>query len=130
MRSVNRTQPNYLIWGGDGWIAGHLHSLLSEQGASVTSTTVRMEDRDAVRAELHRVKPTHVLNCAGCTGRPNVDWCEDNKEATIRSNVIGTLNVTDLCFLMEIHITMFATGCECIPTWWRCFERYARKEAS
>ena len=27
-------------------------------------------------------EPTHVLNCAGQAGRPNVDWCEDNKEAT------------------------------------------------
>lgn len=26
-----------------------------------------------------QVKPTHVFNCAGVTGRPNVDWCEDHK---------------------------------------------------
>ncbi len=26
-----------------------------------------------------QVKPTHVLNAAGLTGRPNVDWCEDHK---------------------------------------------------
>ena len=31
-------------------------------------------------AELERVKPTQVLNCAGFTGRPNFDWCGDNKE--------------------------------------------------
>ena len=24
-------------------------------------------------------KPTHVLNAAGLTGRPNVDWCETHK---------------------------------------------------
>lgn len=52
-----------------------------------------------------------MLNAAGCTGRPNVDWCEDNKEATIRSNVIGSLNLTDCCFLRGIHCTVFATGC-------------------
>jgi len=28
---------------------------------------------------LLQVKPTHVLNAAGLTGRPNVDWCEDHK---------------------------------------------------
>jgi len=60
---------------------------------------------------LDEVKPTHVLNAAGCTGRPNVDWCEDHKEETIRSNVIGTLNLTDCCHLKGIHITVFATGC-------------------
>ena len=28
------------------------------------------------------MKPTHVLNAAGLTGRPNVDWCEDHKVLT------------------------------------------------
>lgn len=101
----------FLIWGGEGWVAGHLKELLQEQKEKVFTTTVRMENREAVMAELERVKPTHVLNCAGCTGRPNVDWCEDNKEQVIRSNVIGTLNLTDCCFLKNIHCTVFATGC-------------------
>jgi nucleoside-diphosphate-sugar epimerase len=70
-----------------------------------------MQNREAVIAELGRVNPTHVLNVAGSTGRPNVDWCEDNKEETIRNNVIGALNLTDACFLKHIHITVFATGC-------------------
>ncbi|KAI9816922.1 MAG: hypothetical protein M1827_001567 [Pycnora praestabilis] len=101
----------FLVWGGNGWIAQHLKELLEKQAKTVSITTVRMEDREGVMKELERVKPTHVLNCAGCTGRPNVDWCEDNKEATIRSNAIGTLNLTDCCYLKGIHITVFATGC-------------------
>ena len=103
---------SFLIWGGNGWVAGHLHELLQVQGKTVAMTTVRMEDREAVMEELERVRPSHVLNCAGCTGRPNVDWCEDNKEATIRSNVIGTLNLTDCCSILGIHISVFATGCK------------------
>ncbi|AEO60140.1 epimerase/hydratase [Thermothelomyces thermophilus ATCC 42464] len=104
-------QLRFLIWGGDGWIAGHLKTLLESQGREVHSTTVRMENREEVLRELDRIRPTHVLNAAGCTGRPNVDWCEDNREATIRSNVIGTLNLADCCFLRGIHCTVFATGC-------------------
>lgn len=101
----------FLIWGGNGWIAGHLKSLLESQGKNVVVTTVRMEDREAVMRLLEEVQPTHVLNAAGCTGRPNVDWCETNKEATMRSNVTGTMNLTDCCFLKGIHCTVFATGC-------------------
>ncbi|KAI5227249.1 NAD(P)-binding protein [Aureobasidium subglaciale] len=104
-------QNTFLIWGGNGWVAGHLETILKDQGQTVYTTTVRMENREAVMAELDRVKPTHVMNCAGCTGRPNVDWCEDNKAATIRSNVIGTLNLADVCDQRGIHITVFATGC-------------------
>jgi len=105
------TGNRFLIWGGNGWVAGHLKELLEKQGKEVFSTTVRMEDREAVIRTLKEIQPTHVLNAAGCTGRPNVDWCEDNKEATMRSNVTGTLNLTDCCFLLGIHCTVFATGC-------------------
>lgn len=45
------------------------------------------------------------------TGKPNVDWCEDHKEEVIRVNVIGTLNLFDLCSRMNIHLTYFGTGC-------------------
>lgn len=101
----------FLVWGGKGWVAGHLVELLKSQGKEVYSTTVRMQDREAVIQEVEKIKPTHILNAAGSTGRPNVDWCEDNKEETIRNNVIGTLNLADVAFQRGIHITVFATGC-------------------
>lgn len=49
------------------------------QGAKYEYGTARLENREAILADIERVKPTHVLNCAGITGRPNVDWCEDHK---------------------------------------------------
>jgi nucleoside-diphosphate-sugar epimerase len=39
-----------------------------------------------------------------------VDWCEDHKVETIRTNVIGTLTLADLCFERGIHTTIYATG--------------------
>jgi 3,5-epimerase/4-reductase len=70
-----------------------------------------VQDRESIEAELERVKPTHVLNAAGVTGRPNVDWCETHKLETIRSNVVGTLTLADCCEARGIHMTNFATGC-------------------
>ncbi|KAI5474706.1 hypothetical protein MNV49_002574 [Pseudohyphozyma bogoriensis] len=103
--------PVFLVVGSKGWIGGMLANELEKAGANVTRSLTRFEDRAAVLSEIEKVKPTHVLNCAGVTGRPNVDWCEDNKQATIRSNVIGTLNLIDICYLNNIHLTNFATGC-------------------
>ena len=71
----------------------------------------RMQNRESVAAELDKIKPTHVLHAAGVTGRPNVDWCEDHKAETVQANVIGTLNLSDLCEERGIHCTVFATGC-------------------
>merc|ERR1719220_1566343 len=85
--------------------------LLRKQGKMVYMSKVRMEDREGLSAELDRYKPTHVLNCAGVTGRPNVDWCEDNKEKTVRANVIGTLTLCDVAKRRNIHVSNLATGC-------------------
>ncbi len=70
-----------------------------------------MENRESLIKEIENVKPTHILCAAGVTGRPNVDWCDLNKEATIRANVIGALNIADVCSSKGIHLTLYATGC-------------------
>merc|ERR1711939_359529 len=86
--TIMSSENVFLIWGGEGWVAGHLKTLLESQGKKVFTTTVRMQNREAAIAEIEKYKPTHILNAAGSTGRPNVDWCEDHKEETIRNNVI------------------------------------------
>jgi 3,5-epimerase/4-reductase len=88
-----------------------MNELCKKEGIEVVNAESRIEDRGSVEAELDAVQPSHVLMSAGITGRPNIDWCESNKQTTIRVNVIGTLNVADLCFLKGIHCTVYATGC-------------------
>jgi dTDP-4-dehydrorhamnose reductase len=105
------TSPVFLVYGRNGWIGGLLGKLLSADGARWSFGTARLEDRGCLLADIRRVKPTHVLNAAGVTGRPNVDWCESNREETIRTNVIGVLNLVDVCRSSGIHVTNFATGC-------------------
>lgn len=104
-------KPRFLVFGRSGWIGGLLGELLKQRGEDFEYASVRLEDRAAVVAEIERVKPTHVLNAAGLTGRPNVDWCETHKLETIRSNVIGCLNLADVCLQHEIHMTYYGTGC-------------------
>ena len=74
-----------------------------------------MDHQAEVCRVLDEVKPTHVINCAGKTGRPNVDWCEDHKLETIESNVTGTLILVKACHDRNIHVTVMATGCKLYP---------------
>lgn len=104
-------EEKYLIFGKNGWIGGKLIDLLKEQGKTVVLGQSRLENREALFAELDEVKPTHVLDAAGVTGRPNIDWCETHQVETIRTNVIGTLNLAEGCHLKGIHMTLYATGC-------------------
>ena len=80
----------WLVMGGKtGWIGQQLVAMLQKQGETAVVAESRLESREALAAELDRVQPTHVLNAAGVTGRPNVDWCESHREETIRTNVVG-----------------------------------------
>lgn len=101
-----------LIFGGKtGWIGGHLVAECKARGLSFAVAESRLENRQDILRELERVAPTRVLNAAGLTGRPTVDWCETNKQTTIRVNVVGMLNLADCCGLYGVHMTNFATGC-------------------
>ncbi|GBG82672.1 hypothetical protein CBR_g35037 [Chara braunii] len=109
--ATGSTAMKLLIYGRTGWIGGLLGKLCEEQGIPYVYGSGRLEDRAALKADIVAAKPTHVLNAAGVTGRPNVDWCESHRAETIRANVIGTLNLVDVCKLHNLHVTNFATGC-------------------
>eukprot|EP00281_Chroomonas_sp_CCMP1168_P034647 CAMPEP_0206239148 /NCGR_PEP_ID=MMETSP0047_2-20121206/15220_1 /ASSEMBLY_ACC=CAM_ASM_000192 /TAXON_ID=195065 /ORGANISM="Chroomonas mesostigmatica_cf, Strain CCMP1168" /LENGTH=321 /DNA_ID=CAMNT_0053663783 /DNA_START=33 /DNA_END=998 /DNA_ORIENTATION=+ len=111
----------YLIYGSTGWLGGICKQLLEEgglwekgregDGKEVHVSRTRLEDRKGLEEDFEKYKPTHVICSAGVTGRPNVDWCETHREETIRTNVLGTLNLADLTCSRNIHCTLFATGC-------------------
>eukprot|EP01025_Chloroclados_australasicus_P060784 TRINITY_DN7856_c1_g1_i6.p1 TRINITY_DN7856_c1_g1~~TRINITY_DN7856_c1_g1_i6.p1 ORF type:complete len:351 (-),score=28.02 TRINITY_DN7856_c1_g1_i6:183-1139(-) len=105
------SSPSFLIFGKSGWIGGLVGEELERQGLKYEYATARLENREGIVRDIERVNPTHVLNCAGVTGRPNVDWCEDHKADCIRGNVIGCLNLADVCTEKGVHMTYYGTGC-------------------
>ena len=109
--AVEANKPVFLVYGRTGWIGGMLGRLLEEQGHKYYYGAARLYDRKAVEDDIARCKPTHILNAAGITGRPNVDWCESHKKETIQTNVTGMLTLVDLADKNGIHVTNFATGC-------------------
>ncbi len=96
-----------LIAGGRGYLGQRFLERFPE--ADVPSLDIA--DQAAVRAALDQLKPDAVINCAGKTGRPNVDWCEDHKEETIRANVTGPLILLEECLKRGIHLTHVSSGC-------------------
>lgn len=102
----------YLVFGGKtGWIGQKIVSLLKELGNEVICAESRLEERERIEAEIIRYKPDCIINAAGVTGRPNVDWCEDHKVETVRTNLIGTLNLFDIAHTKNIYVISFGTGC-------------------
>ncbi|KAF5734460.1 bifunctional dTDP-4-dehydrorhamnose 3 5-epimerase/dTDP-4-dehydrorhamnose reductase [Tripterygium wilfordii] len=101
----------FLIYGRTGWIGGLLGKLCDSQGIEYAYGSGRLEDRSSLEADIAGVNPSHVFNAAGVTGRPNVDWCESHKVETIRTNVVGTLTLADVCREKGLVLINYATGC-------------------
>lgn len=93
---------------GRGYIA---HKFKDVLGDEAEISDLRVEDYSVVKAELERVKPDVVLNCAGKTGRPNVDWCEDHKMETLMSNVVAPLILARVCEELGIYMVHVGSGC-------------------
>jgi dTDP-4-dehydrorhamnose reductase len=66
--------------------------------------------QDVVSA-LDSFQPTHVINCAGTTGRPNVDWCESHPGETYFGNVTLPLLLATETTKRGIHLTHIGSGC-------------------
>ena len=96
-----------LIFGSRGFLGQRLLATISGAIAS----TVDIGDLDAVRAELSFTKPDAVINAAGKTGRPNVDWCETHALETMRSNTVGALNVAQACADQGAYLLHLGSGC-------------------
>ena len=101
----------FLIYGGKGWIGQQVIKELLKQNHEVVIGEARLEQRELILKEIQDYKPDRIINTAGKTGTPNVDWCEDHKEETIRSNVLGLINLIDCAFINDIHVLNWGTGC-------------------
>lgn len=56
-------------------------------------------------------KPDVLINCIGKTGRPNIDWCEFNKEETSTINTALPILLADICARKSIHLINIGSGC-------------------
>lgn len=96
-----------VIFGAGGFLGGALHREFPE--ASVPR--IDIADGSAVREVLRRERPDVIINAAGKTGRPNVDWCEVHRAETIHSNVIGPLVLNEACQEQGVLLVHIGTGC-------------------
>lgn len=90
---------------------GYLGSRMLEAWPEAVGSDARIENKAAVLADIERVKPDAIVNAAGKTGRPNIDWCETHQVETYRSNLIGPLVLAEACQELGIYLMHLASGC-------------------
>lgn len=97
---------NVMIFGANGYIGGELRKVFPDG----PSPDVDIADREAVGSWLDSM-PDVVINAAGKTGRPNVDWCETHKQATFHSNVRGARVLLGECLKRGLYYVHLGSGC-------------------
>ncbi len=101
------TPVTTLIFGAGGFMGSYLKELYPD----AHTPRVDIADPVAVAKILDEIKPDVVINAAGKTGKPNVDWCEDHKMETLRSNVTGPLVLLEECTKRKIYMVHIGSGC-------------------
>lgn len=96
-----------VLFGSKGYLGEQFLQLYPD----AVRPSVDIADEKALIDVLDREKPDLVINCAGKTGRPNVDWCETHKEETIRSNVTGPLILLEQMQERGIYWVHLSSGC-------------------
>jgi len=99
-----------LLYGGSGFLGSSLYNFFNKDLYTVVISETRIEDFLGILEDISEIEPDHVICCAGISGKPNIDWCEDNKQETILTNVVGQINVAHACFEQKVHCTLLGTG--------------------
>lgn len=106
-----KKQDSVLVFGGNGWVGPQFGQVLKERGMSVSYAKSRLENTADVWREITESQASFVVNAAGITGRPNIDWCESHVDETVRINLEGAVTLARICNRLDVHLTNFATGC-------------------
>jgi 3,5-epimerase/4-reductase len=99
---------------GNGWLGHKIRDYFDSEGNKTFLSAIDIANPDKVRDILRMNKPKIVINAAGKTGKPTIDWCNENDEnrlATIRSNVAGPLVLLDQCTKLGIRLVHLSSGC-------------------
>jgi len=103
-----------LLLGGTGYIGEAFVAELQRRQKPFTNLSRKQVDYtrfDALLEFLRAKKPEFVINCAGFTGKPNVDACELDKAGTLLGNALLPQTIANACLAVGIPWGHISSGC-------------------
>lgn len=98
--------PRVLIY-GHGFIGQKMLGAFT----NVVLGSADIARRRELDSELERLQPDVVINCAGRTGFPNIDWCERHRRSTWYSNAVGAQTLGAACQHNRVFLVHLSSGC-------------------
>jgi len=103
-----------LLLGASGYIGEAFAKELQRRGTEVFPLSRKQADYTRFNSLLECLrtrKPSLVINCAGFTGKPNVDACELDKAGTLAGNTLLPQTIAHACAVADIPWGHVSSGC-------------------
>lgn len=103
-----------LLLGGTGYVGEAFETELGRRDWAYRTVSRSEADYtrfDRLRALLAEARPEFVINCAGYTGKPNVDTCELHRAETILGNILLPHTLAHACAAAGIPWGHVSSGC-------------------
>ena len=101
----------FYILGSTGFLGSRCAKYLKSKGHIVLTKRVEITDFPLLVKTFKQTQPEAVINFTGARAEPNIDWCEDNKETTVRINVLGALNAALAALKSGAYPIQISSGC-------------------
>lgn len=106
--------PGVAVFGG-GYVGSNLFKELQKsyklESFLIDRKRLDYTNERSLREFFEACEPDFVVNCVGFTGRPNVDACEVNREATYKLNVQLPILLAKLCEEYRASLYHISSGC-------------------
>ncbi len=102
------------ILGASGYIGRQFTEELISQGTvfrEYNRSRDNYYDLKSLIDLIHKDQLTVLINCAGYTGKPNVDACEYNKDECYEANVELAKTIATACSLTDVVLLHVSSGC-------------------
>jgi dTDP-4-dehydrorhamnose reductase len=110
-----KIKPKLLVIGSGGYVGKVYRDYLASNEADVwylpSRSFLDFTNKDILANFIKRANPRFVINCAGYTGKPNVDACETDRNNCLKGNVTFPLDLAEICNDMGITLGHVSSGC-------------------
>ncbi|MCO8120688.1 sugar nucleotide-binding protein [Stieleria sp. TO1_6] len=103
-----------ILLGASGYVGRAIAGALRDANVPFAGhgrSTVDLANTDAIEAMLKETEADFVINCAGFTGKPNVDVCEVRKTESLDGNAVLPGRIRQACERVGIPFGHVSSGC-------------------
>jgi len=102
------------LLGSTGYVGSEFARLISASGDEllpIRYSECDLLDPSDLKRAIEAVNPNLVINCAGYTGKPNVDACELDKSGCLAGNAVLPGSLAKACQSLELPFGHVSSGC-------------------